>query len=1005
MATDHINVDTKLYDRQIYAIGLDAMKRISTSRVLIVGLGGVGVEIAKNVILTGVKHVTLYDPKPVSWNDFSSQFYLKESSLGKNRVAESISQLKELNKYVEVVQHTGELTNDFITSFNVVVFTDSHIPHLIDINKECHQKGTKFIAVESRGVFGSVFVDFGKDFEISDPDGEAPIQRIVTNITREENATVSVHDDERHGFQDGDQVIFSDVKGMEELNGQIREIKVTGPYNFTIGDTSKFSEYVRGGYVKQVKSKKLMSFDTLEDSIKNPEFILTDFGKFDRPPQLHLAFRALAEFAKQRGDILPRPYNAQDADEFISIARKLNTDNIEVSDDLLRKFAFTAAGNLNPMAAFLGGFAAQEVQKAVSGKFTPLKQWLYFDFVEALPDPLPSEEEVQPVGSRYDGQIVVFGKKFQEVLGNTRQFIVGAGALGCEFLKNFAMMGIGCGKNGLVHVTDMDMIEISNLSRQFLFRQHHVSKLKSETAAAVVKEMNPEFKVISLNEKVGKDTEDIFDDDFWEALDGVTNALDNIQARLYVDTRCVYYRKPLLESGTLGTKGNVQVVVPGVTESYGQSRDPPEKSIPSCTLKNFPSMIEHCIAWSKDLFGGMFGNAAEEVNSFLTNPDFINSIEGSKRATVEAIHDNLIASKPRSFDDCIVWARLKFEDFYNHKIRQLLSMFPLDAKTSTGAPFWSGPKRPPRPLEFDPNDPLHMGYIIAAANLRAFNYNIPGRADPEYFKPILASVMVPEFTFNAKIKINVDEKAAEEQPTFSEDDEGVVNRLLGELEKRRDEFKDFRMTPIELEKDDDTNHHIDFITAASNLRARNYQIPEADRHTTKGIAGQIIPAMVTTTALITGLVCVELYKLRLGKTKIEDYRNAFVNIALPFVTLSEPIAPAKSKYYDVEWSQWDRFDVDLGQDVTLGEFLDYFKKEHKLEVTMVSCGVSSIYAFFMNPATIKQRKAMKMSDVVKQVSKQDFPPKQKYLNLEILCNNEEGDDVDVPPVRYKFRAF
>jgi len=91
----------------------------------------------------------------------------------------------------------------------------------------------------------------------------------------------------------------------------------------------------------------------------------------------------------------------------------------------------------------------------------------------------------------------------------------------------------------------------------------------------------------------------------------------------YVDRRCVYFRKPLLESGTLGTKANTQVVLPDLTESYSSSQDPPEKSIPICTLKNFPNAIEHTIQWARDLFEGLFRNQAENVNSYLQDPDFI----------------------------------------------------------------------------------------------------------------------------------------------------------------------------------------------------------------------------------------------------------------------------------------------------------------------------------------------------------------------------------------------
>ena len=97
------------------------------------------------------------------------------------------------------------------------------------------------------------------------------------------------------------------------------------------------------------------------------------------------------------------------------------------------------------------------------------------------------------------------------------------------------------------------------------------------------------MNITAYQEKVAAETEDIFGDNFYDKLSGVCTALDNVEARLYVDQRCLFYRLPMLESGTLGTKGNTQVVVPHLAEHYGATRDPPEKSIPVCTLKNFPN--------------------------------------------------------------------------------------------------------------------------------------------------------------------------------------------------------------------------------------------------------------------------------------------------------------------------------------------------------------------------------------------------------------------------------
>jgi ubiquitin-activating enzyme E1-like protein 2 len=90
-----------------------------------------------------------------------------------------------------------------------------------------------------------------------------------------------------------------------------------------------------------------------------------------------------------------------------------------------------------------------------------------------------------------------------------------------------------------------------------------------------------------------------------------------VEARRYMDSRCVSNQKPLLESGTLGPKGHVQVILPHLTESYNSQRDPGEAGIPYCTLKSFPSNIDHCIQWARDKFESNFSLKPSLVAKFL----------------------------------------------------------------------------------------------------------------------------------------------------------------------------------------------------------------------------------------------------------------------------------------------------------------------------------------------------------------------------------------------------
>ena len=1015
-------IDESLYSRQLYVLGHDAMKQMSSSNVLIVGALGLGAEIAKNIALAGVKSVTLYDPKPVMMSDLSSQFFLRKEDVGKpgvTRASATASRLAELNSYVPIkALDVPSLDKETLQSFKVVVMTHALLSEQLRVNDMTHGSGTHFLSADVRGLFGTVFADLGTNFTCKDTNGEPPMDGIVVSVTQDKEGLVTTIDEKRHGLQDGDFVTFSEVQGMTELNGiEPRRVTFKGPYTFTIGDTSSFGQYKGGGLFKQVKMPEFLNFKSLRESLAAPECIISDFAKMDRPIILHAAFEALSSFEEQHGRS-PRPRSKEDARAVVEQAQAILQSRGQLPEGeeanklatwLTTELAFQATGDLSPMVAFIGGFVAQEVLKACSGKFHPLLQHMYVDVLEALPKEVPSlpESEFAPIGSRYDGQIAVFGKKFQERIANTREFLVGSGAIGCEMLKNWSMMGLGTGPQGQIFVTDLDTIEKSNLNRQFLFRTKDVGKFKSDTAAEAVVDMNPELKgkITTFQHRVGPETENVYDRSFFDGLDGVTNALDNVAARHYMDSRCVFFRKPLLESGTLGTKANTQVVVPDLTESYSSSQDPPEKSIPVCTLKNFPNQIEHTIQWAREQFDELFEKPAANVNQYLTQSDYLSSLasagDSGYAQQVEQIKEYLVDARPQTFDACIVWARLKFEENYVNIIKQLLFNLPPDAKTTTGQPFWSGPKRAPKPLVFDAHNELHLAYIVAAANIHAFNYGLHGSTDVAHIADVASRVQVPEFVpREAKVQINDNDPA----PTSgggsnAAEDQANVEEVASTL-PAPSSMAGYRMSPADFEKDDDTNHHIDFITAASNLRATNYQIEPVDRYTTKGIAGKIIPAIATTTALVTGLVNLELYKLLDNKRKLESYSNAFVNLALPFIAFSDPMPAPVHKFNDEEWTLWSRFEVD---DMPLRDFIQYFHDKHGLDITLVSGNMAMLYADFMPPKKKEERLPMRMRELVEHVTKKPIDQCHEFLSIEIMADDRNGEDVEVPSVTVRIR--
>ncbi|OVA02774.1 Ubiquitin/SUMO-activating enzyme E1 [Macleaya cordata] len=1008
------DIDEDLHSRQLAVYGRETMRRLFASNILVSGMNGLGAEIAKNLILAGVKSVTLHDEGTVELWDLSSNFIFSEDDVGKNRALVSVQKLQELNNAVVISTLTTKLAKEKLSNFQAVVFTDISFEDAIEFDDYCHhhEPPISFIKTEVRGLFGSVFCDFGPQFTVVDVDGEEPHTGIIASISNDNPALVSCVDDERLEFQDGDLVIFSEVRGMTELNdGKPRKVKNARPYSFELDeDTTNYGAYERGGIVTQVKQPKVLSFRTLREALKDPgDFLLSDFSKFDRPPLLHLAFQALDKFKCEIGRF-PVAGSEEDAQKLVSVAKNINESSgdgrLEIDEKLLRHFAFGSKAVLNPMAAMFGGIVGQEVVKACSGKFHPLFQFFYFDSVESLPAGPMDPSDLKPQNSRYDAQISVFGSKLQKKLEEAKVFMVGSGALGCEFLKNLALMGVCCSNQGKLTITDDDVIEKSNLSRQFLFRDWNIGQAKSTVAASATALINPHLHIEALQNRASPETESVFNDAFWENLNVVINALDNVNARIYMDQRCLYFQKPLLESGTLGAKCNTQMVIPHLTENYGASRDPPEKQAPMCTVHSFPHNIDHCLTWARSEFEGLLEKTPAEVNTYLSNPtEYINAMKNAgdaqARDNLERVIECLDRDRCETFQDCLTWARLKFEDYYANRVKQLTFTFPEDASTSNGAPFWSAPKRFPRPLQFSVDDPGHLHFIMAASILRAETFGIPipdWVKNPKKLADAVNNVIVPDFQPKEGVKIVTDEKATN-LSAASIDDAAVINELIMKLEQCSKKLPPgFRMNPIQFEKDDDTNYHMDLIAGFANMRARNYSIPEVDKLKAKFIAGRIIPAIATSTAMATGLVCLELYKVIDGGHKLEDYRNTFANLALPLFSIAEPVPPKVMKHRDMTWTVWDRWV--LRDNPTLRELLQWLK-DKGLNAYSISCGTCLLY----NSLFPRHRERMdkKVVDLAREVAKVEVPPYRHHLDVVVACEDDDDKDIDIPLVSIYFR--
>jgi ubiquitin-activating enzyme E1 C len=212
-------------------------------------------------------------------------------------------------------------------------------------------------------------------------------------------------------------------------------------------------------------------------------------------------------------------------------------------------------------------------------------RWRYLDLVRTRPGPFTIDE-------------IFSGDQVAAAMDNMKILVIGAGGLGCEILKNLALSGF---KD--IHVIDMDTIDISNLNRQFLFRQEDVGKSKAEVAARFVERRVRGVKITPHNKRIQD-----FDEDFYMQFQLVVCGLDSIEARRWINATLVNMAdedapdsfKPLIDGGTEGFKGQARVIIPRVTSCIECQLDmhAPRAAVPLCTLASIPRQPEHCIEWA-----------------------------------------------------------------------------------------------------------------------------------------------------------------------------------------------------------------------------------------------------------------------------------------------------------------------------------------------------------------------------------------------------------------------
>ena len=250
--------------------------------------------------------------------------------------------------------------------------------------------------------------------------------------------------------------------------------------------------------------------------------------------------------------------------------------------------------------------------------------------------------------SKYPGENFSPCEEMKEALPNLKILVVGAGGLGCEILKNLALSGV---KN--IHVVDLDTIELSNLNRQFLFRQKDIGKFKADVASEFIKKKYPDINIVPSHKKIQE-----FSNDFYKDFDIIIGGLDNVEARSYINQKVhelVEFDEegnplpetviPFIDGGTEGFRGQAKVILPYTTSCFDCDTEiinTKRNTYAMCTIAENPRVPEHCIEyaftieWKKHFNKPVDKDSIEDVEWIYKT-----ALERAKKYNIEGVTYNL----------------------------------------------------------------------------------------------------------------------------------------------------------------------------------------------------------------------------------------------------------------------------------------------------------------------------------------------------------------------------